>query len=241
MQQLIARLAFCSGLTLSVATPALAQEAPAPAGSKDPASMAPAPASMAPAAVRRAPLPPSIFRAYGQIDWMFMSASQSFDAILDSSTLMGWGAGGELNVWKGLFFRGAYGIHGDTGTRVLVVGDEVIDLGVPQEIKMKDLTLGGGWRFGLHPRVIAYGGGGFVHVSFSEKSSIFVTEESKSFWGQAVFGGVEIPLSKWLFAGAEVEWRTVADALGVFPSASLAFGETNLGGTALRVLIGIRK
>jgi hypothetical protein len=55
------------------------------------------------------------------------------------------------------------------------------------------------------------------------------------------FGGVELPLSKWLFAGAEVEWRTVADALGEFPSASLAFGETNLGGTAVRVLVGIRK
>ena len=81
----------------------------------------------------------------------------------------------------------------------------------------------------------------FVRVSFTEKSSIFVTEESQSFWGQSVFGGVEMPLGKWLFAGAEVEWRTVADALGVFPSASLAFGETNLGGTALRVLVGIRK
>ena len=219
MRQLTARLALCSCVTLGVATPALAQAVKAPA----------------------APLPPSVFRAYGQIDWMSMSASQSFDAILGSSTLMGWGVGGELNIWKGLFFRAAYGARGDTGTRVLVVNGEVIDLGVPQEIKITDFTLGGGWRHSLHRRLIAYGGGAFVRVSFTEQSSIFVTEENMSFWGQSVFGGVEIPLSKWLFAGAEVEWRTVADALGEFPSASLAFGETNLGGTAVRVLVGIRK
>ena len=237
MQQLIARLAFSSCLAAGVATPALAQDAPVPAGSKDPASVAPAPV-----AARRAPLPPATFRAYGQIDWMFMSASQSFDAILGSSTVMGWGAGAEyLDLWKGLFFRGAYGLRGGTGSRVLVLDGEVIDLGVQQEIKMKELSLGGGWRFGLSGRVVWYAGGAFVRVSFTEKSSIFVTEESRSFWGQSAFGGIEMPLGKWLFAGAEVEWRTVADALGEFPSASLAFGETNLGGTALRVLVGIRK
>jgi hypothetical protein len=155
---------------------------------------------------------------------------------------MGFGVGGEyLGIYKGLFFRGAYGMRGDTGTRVLVLEDEVIDLGVPQEIKMTDFTLGGGYRFGLNSRTVAYVGGGFVRVNFTEKSSIFETEESMSFWGQAVFGGLEFGLGKWLFAGAEVEWRTVADALGEFPSASLAFGETNLGGTAVRVLVGIRK
>jgi len=223
-----AALIFC--LACGVAVPAYAQGGGASAPKPKP-----------PAAAKPAPAKP-IFRAYGQIDWMFMSASQSFDAILGSSTLMGWGAGGEyLDLDKGLCFRGAYGLHGDTGSRVLVVNGEVIDLGVPQEVKIKDLTLGGGWRFGLNKSVIAYAGGGFVRLSFTEKSSVFVTEESMSFWGQAVFGGVEMPLGKWLFAGAEVEWRTVADALGEFPSASLAFGETNLGGTALRVMFGIRR
>ena len=231
MQQLFTRLALGSCLALA-ATPALAQDAPTQAPKPPPK----------PAAVRRATAPPATFRAFGQIDWMSMSASQSFDAILGSSTIMGWGAGAEyLKLWKGLFFRGAYGVHGDTGTRVLVVNGEVIDLGIDQEITIKDLTLGGGWRHALHPKVIAYGGGGFVRVSFTEKSSVIATEESMSFWGQSFFGGVELPLGKWLFAGAEVEWRTVADALGEFPSASLAFGETNLGGTAFRVLFGIRK
>lgn len=232
MPQLIARLALGSCLTLGLATPVLAQDAA-------PAAPAPPPAT---AEVRRAPLPPAKFLAFGQIDWMSMSASDSFNAILGSSTLMGWGAGGEyLDLYKGLFFRGAYGMRGDTGSRVLVVDGEVIDLGIDQEITLKELTLGGGWRFGLHPKVVAYAGGAFVRVSFTEKSSVIETEESMSFWGQSVFGGIELPLGKWLFAGAEVEWRTVADALGEFPSASLAFGETNLGGTAVRVLFGIRK
>ncbi len=231
MQQLITRLALGSCLTLGLAAPVQAQDAP---------PVEPAPPLTA--AVVRAPLPPAKFRAFGQIDWMSMSASESFNAILGSSTLMGWGAGAEyLDIYKGLFVRGAYGMRGDTGSRVLVVDGEVIDLGIDQEVSLKELTVGGGWRFGLHPKVVGYAGAAFVRVSFTEKSSVIETEESKSFWGQSVFGGIELPLSKWLFAGAEVEWRTVADVLGEFPSASLAFGETNLGGTAVRVLIGIRK
>jgi hypothetical protein len=232
MAQMIGRLLLGASLVLGLAAPAAAQDAAAPV---------PAPPA-APAAVRRAPAPPATFRAYGQFDWMAMSASQSFDAVLGSSTLAGFGVGGEyLDIWKGLFFRGAYGRRGGTGTRVFVFEGEVVDLGIPQEVRIRDLTFGGGWRHGVHPRVVAYGGAGFVRVSHTEISSIFVTEESNSFWGQTFFGGAELALGQWFFTGAEVEWRTVAGALGEFQSASMAFGETNLGGTALRVLVGIRR
>jgi hypothetical protein len=219
-------LIFC--LALGVGAPAYAQGG-------TPAQKPKPPAASKPAARK------SIFRAYGQFDRMAMSASQSFDAILGSSSLTGFGAGVEaLDLWKGVFARVTFGFRSDTGTRVIVGDGQVIDVGIPLELSLNDFTIGGGWRQAVHPRVIAYGGAGFVRVSYSEKSD-FSTEESAGFGGNSVFGGVEFPLNRWLIAGAEVEWRSVPDALGEFPSVSRAFDETNLGGTALRVLVGIRR
>ena len=62
----------------------------------------------------------------------------------------------------------------------------------------------------------------------------------ESFSGYFVFGGVEVPIWKWIFAGAEAQYRSVPDALGD-GGVSEHFGESDLGGTVLRVMIGIRK
>jgi hypothetical protein len=44
----------------------------------------------------------------------------------------------------------------------------------------------------------------------------------------------------WVIAGAEVQYRTVPDALGE-GGVSQVFGDTDLGGVTVRVLVGIRR
>lgn len=227
-----AALGFC--LATAFATPAFAQDAPA----------VPTAATPAPSVVVRAPAKPAIFRAYGSFDRMAMTASQSFDAMFGSSSLTGFGAGAEvLDLWKGVFARITFGFHSSgEGSRVIVSEDgEVIDMGIPFEVSVNDFSFGGGWRQAINARLVAYGGAGFTRASYSQTSD-GVEDDSSSFVGQNIFGGVEFGLGKLLIVGGEVEWRTLPDALGQLPlTVSQAFNETNLGGTTLRVLVGIRK
>jgi opacity protein-like surface antigen len=232
MSRRISFAVLAAGLAVGLASPALAQDqAPPPRP----------PATAKPPAARAAKQP--VFRAYGQFDFTAMTASKSFDAVLGSSTLTGFGAGGELiKLWKGAFARLSFSSASASGSRVIVVGSEVVPLNVPVDVGITALTLGGGWRFQVNRRIVAYGGAGFVLLGYTEDSEFAGNEDSdESFNGSAVFGGVEIPLGSWFIVGGEVEWRTVPDALGEFASVSKAFGETNLGGTTVRVLFGIRK
>ena len=231
MRRTIRLLACCSCVALATAAPAWAQTT-AP---KPPAKPAPQRPLAKPAK--------QILRAYGLIDWTSMSASQSFEAVLGSSSLLGFGAGVEaLDLWERVFARVTFSFRGDSGTRVIVADGQVVDIGVPVEVKLRDVTVGAGWRQHVHRRVTAYGGAAWVHQGYSEESSFSANPDSSvSFSGTSIFGGVEVPLSKWIIVGGEVEWRSVPDALGDAVSASRAFGETNLGGTALRVIVGIRK
>jgi len=232
MRRTIRLLACCLCVALGTAAPAWAQ------------GTTPKPQPARPPAQRPLAKPAKqLFRAYGLIDWTAMSASQSFEAVLGSSSLMGFGAGVEaLDLWQRVFARVTFSFRGDSGTRVIVAEGQVVDLGVPVEVNLNDISVGAGWRQPVHRRVTAYGGAAWVRQGYSEKSSFSTNQDSSvGFSGTSIFGGAEVPLSKWLIAGAEVEWRSVPDALGDFTSASKAFGETNLGGTALRVIVGIRK
>lgn len=187
--------------------------------------------------------PAPIFRAYVQFDFTAMSASQSFDAVLGSSSLTGFGGGGELlRLWKGTFVRVSFSSAGGSGSRAIVAGGEVVPLNIPVEVDLKTLTFGGGWRARVNPHAVVYGGAALVHLGYSEVSDFSTNQDSdESFNGAAVFGGVEIPIGRWLIVGGEVEWRTVPNALGDVASVSKAYGESNLGGTTIRVLVGIRK
>jgi opacity protein-like surface antigen len=88
----------------------------------------------------------------------------------------------------------------------------------------------------------AYGGGGFLFVNYRETSTFSEPEDdsSESFNGYLVFGGVDVTVWKLIYAGAEVQFRMVPDALGE-GGASREFNETDLGGFVVRMLFGVRK
>ena len=178
------------------------------------------------------------------LDGTEMAAADSFNAVIGKSRITMPGGGLEvLSLWKGLFIRGAFSSVKETGSRVVVFDDEVISLGIPVTIELQPLEVAAGWRFRpLFRRLTPYIGGGLLRMSYKETSDFAVEDENtnETFTGNVVFGGLELSLVSWVMAGAEVQYRSVPDALrggGV----SELFDETDLGGVTVRVLLGIRR
>lgn len=185
------------------------------------------------------------WRAYLLFDSTTMAASRTFDAIFGTHRLQATGFGGEiLHIWKGLFGRVAFSSLERQGERVVVDGDEAVAVGIPLRLTLRPLELGGGWR--LPPvaagRVVPYAGGSMLRLAYIESSDFADDAENsdETFVGMNVFGGIEARVAPWIVAGAEVQYRHVANALGT-SGASQAFGESNLGGATVRVLVGIRR
>ncbi len=232
MRKPLSSCALACALVLGLATSAVAQTPQLPP------APAPAPA--------RAPVPQKLgVRAYFLVDSNALAASETFEATMGSSTFSALGGGGELiGIWRGLFARVAFSAMKETGTRVAVIDGTVVPLDIPLTVEMKPLEIAAGWRVPLRkaPRFTPYGGAGFLKLAYKETSDFAdASEESdESFSGFVVFGGLEVVVWKWIVAGGEVQYRSVADALGS-GGASQAFNETNLGGTTFRFLVGVRR
>jgi hypothetical protein len=223
-------------VALAVCTPAWAQERRA------------APADPAPAQPRSPKPPPHIpfdFRAYVHLDEVWMAASQSFEAVMGTSSLTAGGIGVDIvDLWRGAFARAGISRMGAHGNRIFLVDDDVVSSNVPVAVRIRTLELGGGWRQRLpkYPAYTAYGGVALLRVGFTEVSEVATEEENapEGFWGNAIFAGVEAQVWKRMIVGGEAQWRSVPDAIGK-AGVSADFNETNLGGFVIRGLIGFRK
>lgn len=173
----------------------------------------------------------------------WLTARDSFDAILDTHSGLVFGGGGEVALRSGLFVRGDVSRFRKTGERVLVANGQVFRLGQPLTVTLTPIEFTGGYRFftqrrpaargGL--RLLPYAGGGVGVVRYREESESDRSGEtiSDSFTSYHVLGGVDVPFSRMFSAGAEIQQRWVPDGLGA-GGASQAFGETDLGGTSVR-------
>lgn len=196
---------------------------------------------------RRAPARPRRqlgVRAFAVLDSDSMSASNTFDAVLDTHVLSARGGGAEvLNIWKGLFVRVAATSASKTGSRVVVVDKEAVSLGIPLTIDLRPVEFGGGWRSSIGQRRQGawYVGGGLLHLVYRETSKFATVGENTdtTFNGAVIFAGADVRLWRFIVGGGEVQFRSVPNALGD-GGASLAFKETNLGGATARGLIGVR-
>ena len=187
---------------------------------------------------------PFDFRAYAHLDEVWMKASQSFDAVLGTSSLTAGGVGADIDLWRGVFLRGDISRMGGHGSRVFLIDAGVVASNVPVAVRMVTLELGGGWRHRLakRPAYTIYGGAALLRLRYAEVSDVGTEEENaaEGFWGSSIFGGVEIQIWKRMIAGGEVQVRSVPDAIGA-AGVSADFNETNLGGFVIRGLIGFRK
>ena len=193
--------------------------------------------------------PPPMFqvgyRLYGSIDFIRVTATDTFNAVIGKDQITAFGGGFEITgIDRGAFFRFAFSRSKEDGTRGVVFDGEFIPNGLAMEIEQWPLELGGGWRqsFGKSRRVAAYGGGGVIFLNYKEVSDFGDDEDNASDWltGWAVFGGADVDLHKGFFVGGEVQYRSITKDTrlgGVLEQ----FDEKDLGGLAFRLLIGFRK
>lgn len=219
---------FICALLVACSVPAAAQRTPTPA----------------PSASRRAePLTVRGFVTFGQI---VLDAQQSFDAILGRHTGPVFGGGGAIMLPRGLFVSvGASRFRG-SGERVFVgPGREVFPLGIPLDITMVPVELTAGWRYRGRTRrgpwpVVPYAGVGYTTTKYEERASFAGAGDDVDEWfdGYHVLGGVEYRARRWLGLGGEVQWTSLADALGT-AGVSAAFDEHNLGGFTVRLKVSV--
>ncbi len=191
---------------------------------------------------RRAAPPPPAFAARGYgifaVDWF--QASDSFKAILDTSSGFFYGGGGQV-IFRHLFVDVSFEHFEKTGERAIVVDGEVFRLGIDDTITMNPVRITGGYRFPATSGAVPYVGGGIGSVHFQETSDFADSDENidERFTSYHALAGVEYAAQKWLFIAAEVRYTSVPDALGA-PGIADDFDESNLGGVgvAVKVMVG---
>lgn len=198
--------------------------------------------ALVPVSARAQTTSPVGVRAWFGLDFNAISAADSFDAVLGSSQLLGFGGGADVTVWKNVFARIAFSRAKKDGERAVVFNGQVIPIGVPITVSYTPIEIGGGWQFPLAGGVRPFAGAGLLRLRYREESDFGIRDEevdlSKN--GYVVFGGVEVPVWRYLMVGGEAQFRSVPDAIGA-GGVSRDFEETNLGGFTVRVLFGIRR
>lgn len=196
--------------------------------------------------VARAGDPPVGVHAFAAIDFNSFAASKTFDAIFGSSSIPGYGGGADITgLWRNAFVRVAVTRISKTGSRVFVNGTDVFKLnGEPAKLTLTPIEVGGGWRFQMkRSKLTPYlGGAAFVEQYKVVYSTSPDLNESETFTGGDVFGGVEYAITKVLVVGGEAQFRLLPDALKSDLASSVAnvYNEKQGGGFTVRVTIGVR-
>jgi hypothetical protein len=188
--------------------------------------------------------------AYGSAGLFSATAKDSFEAILETRSGIDLGAGVQI-AWqtgplRGLFVEGDLSRFEETGERAFVDGRDVFRLGIPLTLTLTPIEISAGYRVaathrGRDGRVVAspigyYAGGGIGTVRYREADDD--AQVTDSFTAYHVMGGAEVRVWGPLHVGAEARYRWVPDGLGA-AGVSAAFEETDLGGSTIRVRIGV--
>jgi hypothetical protein len=166
------------------------------------------------------------------------AASQTFDAAFGDRTLRPFlGAGVQVRR-RNIFVEVAISRFSAEGQRVFVSGGEVFPLGIPLETAVTPLELTIGYRYPLTRTIAPYAGVGIGRYWYSETSGFSEPGEdvAESHAGFLVAGGAEFRLHRWVGVAVDAQYTHVTGILGA-DGISRAFGEDNLGGTAVRVKI----
>ena len=182
---------------------------------------------------------------FGVVDFLDVASSKTFDAVFGTSKAHGAGAGVEVvNLWKHVFVRVQATKVSFTGQRVVIVNGTVFKLGTAITANMTPTELGAGWRFeskNMNYRITPYVGASAVFLNYTETSAFADAGEnvSETFKGFGAFAGVDVRVLRQVFVGAEGQYRVISSSPAA-NSAAATFGEKNLGGTVLRLKIGVR-
>jgi opacity protein-like surface antigen len=185
-------------------------------------------------------------RLFGLVGFQSFTASESFDAVLGTSSGIAYGGGAGVLIGRHVFVDVLVSRFRADGSRVFISEQgERFDLDIPTTVTVTPVDISAGWRFAGAPRLgvtgmprfrlVPYAGAGvgiqrYAETSDFAESSDDVDESHGSFH---VLGGVELPFTPHLGAQVDVLYRWVPDGIG---SAGVSdyFDETDLGGAQVR-------
>lgn len=190
-------------------------------------------------------------RLFGLAGFQSFTASESFKAVLDTSSGPVFGGGGGLLFGRNLFVDVSVSRFAASGSRVFITsGGEVIDLGIDTDVTVTPIDVSIGWRFAGTPRLDARGrprfravpfvGGGFGMQQYEEVSEFAEPGDdvSESKGSYHVLGGIELPFGRRLGVAADALYRFVPDAIGA-GGVSAYYDENDLGGVQVRLRVMI--
>ncbi|MGE0593312.1 MAG: hypothetical protein AB7G23_13015 [Vicinamibacterales bacterium] len=206
------------------------------------AAAAPARAQGRPPAPATSPATPLRGAVTVDVGLLRMSAGRSFDALFDQATATVLGGGADLVIGDRLWAAVRISRATWDGERAFVDDGRVFRLGIPLSVRLVPVEISAGYRLVNRSPFTPYFGGGLGFHRYTETSSFADASEDveETFSGYHVLGGVEGRLRRLVRVAGEVQWTRVPDALGGDGSVGAAFGESGLGGTAVRakLLIG---
>ncbi len=167
------------------------------------------------------------------------AASKTFEAAFDGkSSGPFWGGGLQVDFGGGLFVELSASRFSKSGQRAFVSNGQAFPLGIPLKATITPLEIAAGGRVRVTPRVIPYAAAGISRYAYTETSDLSAGGEdvSAGHIGFVAFGGVEVRVHPWIGIGVEAQFTRIHGILGD-AGTSQAFGETDLGGTAVRVKV----
>lgn len=175
---------------------------------------------------------------YGVVQF---AAADTFKAVSGSASTTSVGGGAQVTgLWRGLFADVGFSRQHVDGERVFVDGTTVYPLGIPLRVRTRPVDVAAGWRVAQR-RFAVYVGAGLSSIGYTETGDFAQAGEdvSERANGGLVLAGADVPVGRYVAAGAELRYRAVTGVLGG-GGASAAFGEDQVGGVsyALRVSIG---
>lgn len=177
-----------------------------------------------------------LIRGFAQAGGTLFTASNSFETILGNQFGPLFGGGVEVIFPNGVFVQGSFERFRETGSRAVVAGSQIFSVNSPERITVTPVqgTLGyrGKAHGGLTPFVGA--GAGWYRLEEEALSVSAIDPVSDRHVGYHILGGVEYPLTRWVWLAGEAAWATVPDAIGG-SGVSSVFGDDDLGGTTVRL------
>lgn len=206
-----------------------------------PAKPVPTPTGRQTTPARRPPPEPFLIRGFGELGYVWLNASDSFNAIFEKDSTLVPGVGVDA-IWPSGFFAAAevewFRLEGE---RAFVLNGEVFPLGIEDVVTAVPISMTAGYHFGRNRTARPYAGGGFGVFLFEERADFAAAGDdvSEHFASFHIVGGVDLMRRRRVSTAIEARYAVVRDAIGK-GGVSAAFNEDDLGGFTIKVKVLFR-